>query len=84
LGQCAFIVTAMEFGADGPGFAIHDREVSAMHGAYRSVRSTPTSSSQKASPAEATLEEGDLLYAKLVAMIVGEVTEGLAKIKDPT
>jgi creatinine amidohydrolase len=35
-------------------------------------------------PAEATLEEGDLLYAKLVAMIVGEVTEGLAKITEPT
>ena len=29
-------------------------------------------------PAEATREEGDALYAKLVAMIVGEVTEGLA------
>jgi creatinine amidohydrolase len=29
------------------------------------------------SPAEATREEGDALYGKLVAMIVGEVTEGL-------
>jgi creatinine amidohydrolase len=32
-------------------------------------------------PAEATAEEGELLYAKLVAMIVGEVTDGLAKIQ---
>jgi creatinine amidohydrolase len=30
-------------------------------------------------PAEATKEEGDLLYEKLVAMIVGEVTEGLER-----
>ena len=30
-------------------------------------------------PAEATREEGDELYARLVAMIVTEVTEGLAK-----
>jgi creatinine amidohydrolase len=29
-------------------------------------------------PAEATREEGDALYGKLVAMIVGEVTEGIA------
>jgi creatinine amidohydrolase len=30
-------------------------------------------------PAEATKEEGDLLYSKLVAMIIGEVTEALAR-----
>jgi creatinine amidohydrolase len=29
-------------------------------------------------PAEATRQEGDELYEKLVAMIVGEVTEGIA------
>jgi creatinine amidohydrolase len=31
-------------------------------------------------PAEATREEGEALYAKLVAMIVGEVTDALAKL----
>ena len=30
-------------------------------------------------PAEATAQEGDLLYEKLVDMIVGEVTDGLAR-----
>jgi len=28
-----------EFGADGPGFAIHDTEVDAMHAAYSQPRS---------------------------------------------
>ena len=34
-------------------------------------------------PAEATREEGEALYAKLVEMIAAEVTEGLAKISSP-
>lgn len=37
---CTVIRTVMpEFGADGPGFAIHDREVSAMCAAYTQPRS---------------------------------------------
>ncbi len=36
----AIIRTVMpEFGADGPGFAIHDREVDGMHAAYAQPRS---------------------------------------------
>ncbi|HVJ92811.1 MAG TPA: creatininase family protein, partial [Labilithrix sp.] len=34
-------------------------------------------------PAEATREEGDELYDRLVTMVVTEITEGLAKLPEP-
>jgi creatinine amidohydrolase len=50
----------------------------AIRGGTATFRAAGMDRAYTGAPAEATREEGDALYEKLVAMVVGEVVEGLS------